>query len=106
MSRSDYWLETVSAALDEAELSATTEQIATIAKAVETSADNMSMAFGAPGPSRGPSREELLATLDGMRKQRIPCPTCLGQLEFRDFQGYRQSCTFCRNGKITVGELT
>jgi len=99
----DYWHECVSEALDEAGVVATSEQIATIAKAVESAHDCHGMAF--PLPENPYPRE--IADLNrklAVERSKIGCPNCRGRGRIEERAGPWWSsspCDHCHGeGKI------
>lgn len=107
----DYWTECAEAALEDAGISATSEQIETVANFIEISHENYGMAYGYDVIGRGaesPEGRELRELKAEIRKREdwvnstVPCRSCLTTGIVRDSWGRDQTCFNC-DGKGRVG---
>ena len=85
-----YWKECVEAALEEAGLSATTEQIVTMAEVVEGSHDNFSLCTGAECIPH-PMVSENAVLKDALKRElsKRVCPKCKGTGRLYDGDCFR-----------------
>jgi hypothetical protein len=92
----NYWKESIEAALDEAGLTATPDQIETITKCVEISHDQYGMAFGhdcIPNPLKL-ENEQLKRELK-VEQSKIACKECHGRGNITENFGTRSSTSRC-----------
>jgi uncharacterized CHY-type Zn-finger protein len=102
----DYWHEAVAVAMEEAGVSATPEQIAMIAEAMEGCHENYGMYMGHNAISHPAveAADRLRRELDEERKK-VTCPLCRGRGRLITYGGTLQcdqECSRCRGeGRIT-----
>jgi hypothetical protein len=103
----DYWKECILYALDEAGITATDEQVETIAGCVEDAHDNYGMAHGydsIPCPVESQAKRELEAMKREKEKYEQwvlstnPCKYCITSGWRKDGWGRDMTCDWC-NGK-------
>lgn len=106
----DYWKETISEAFEDAGITATDEQIDTVASWAESAHDNYSMAHGHDVASANfyaaerREKDELEQRLEYEQTvSRKRCNTCSGHGSYRDGWGREFGCTDC-DGKGSTPE--
>lgn len=94
--QSQYWVEAVECALDEAGVTATDEQILDIAAAVEGAHECYGMAFYQPSSHDvyGPRLKELERKL-AIEKSKTVCPECVGRGYLTSYGPYHSSTSSC-----------
>lgn len=106
----NYWIEAVECALDDVGITATDEQIISIAASMETNHECYGMAFGhdcIPNPVVL-EKEKLEKDLK-YEKEKRPCPECKGKGTITTYGGTFQStsqCDVCRGeGKAHPNQI-
>lgn len=79
MEKKDYWIETVASSFDEHKITATLEQISSVAADIQISHENIGLAFYEPASDGGKSEIEKLKKQLSDERSKETCNECKGK---------------------------